>query len=331
MSGRYGSIELDRAVDSIIVGVRHRTDLGDLDELAASIAQHGLLQPLTVTLDGVLVCGARRLAAIKQLGWRTVGVWVRSGISDQLGHLLAEQDDDKLHKALTPLEVTDLYQEIKILKTEDAARRKSASQFSSENQPGSDGAGKFPAPSEPVGRADEQAAAMFPGAPSYKTLDKIAYLRQIANDPEQPAELRAQAAREVEQVNAGGPVHPAYVRIREAHEQARADNASDLQALAAEAVVRAQSGSSKCKTAAGKSAVMPVPERWSVRAFVTTWGELESWWLHFDVARLAASLTDEQITAFLATVDGTSKFADALREAWNSKPGAVARGHLHAL
>lgn len=136
MSGRYGSIELDRAVDSIIVGVRHRTDLGDLDELAASIAQHGLLQPLTVTLDGVLVCGARRLAAIKQLGWRTVGVWVRSGISDQLGHLLAEQDDDKLHKALTPLEVTDLYQEIKILKTEDAARRKSASQFSSENQPG---------------------------------------------------------------------------------------------------------------------------------------------------------------------------------------------------
>ncbi len=331
MGGRGGAIELDRAVDSIIVGARHRNDLGDLDALAVSIAQHGLLQPLTVTLDGVLVCGARRLAAIKQLGWRTVGVWVRSGISDQLGHLLAEQADDKLHKALTPLEVSDLYQEIKKLKAEDAARRKSASQFSSENQPGSDGAGNFPAPSLPVGRADEQAAAMIPGAPSYKTLDKIAYLRQIADDPDQPAELQARAAHEVEQVNAGEPVHPAYARIREAVEQTRSDDAGELQALAAKAVVRAQNGSGKGKSAAGKSAVTLAPEQWSVRAFMTTWGELESWWLHFDATSLAASLTDEQITAFLATVEGTSEFADALREVWHRKPGTIARGHLHAL
>lgn len=328
MSARDGSIELDRAVDSIIVGARHRTDLGDLDELAASIAQHGLLQPLTVTLDGVLVCGARRLAAIKQLGWRTVGVWVRSGISDQLGHLLAEQDDDKLHKALSPVEAADLYQEIKTLMAEDAARRMGAGQFSDKYQPRWNGSGKFPEPLDtPTGETREQAAAMIPGAPSYKTLDKIAYLRQIADDLDQPAELRAQAAHEVEQVNAGGPVHPAYARIREAVEQARSDDAADLQALAAEAVTRAQKG----KSAAGKSAVTLAPERWSVRAFVTTWGELESWWLHFDVASLAAALTDEQVTAFLATVDGTSEFADALREAWDGQLGTVSRGHLHAL
>ncbi|GAA4486946.1 ParB N-terminal domain-containing protein [Microbacterium panaciterrae] len=332
MSGRGGSIELDRAVDSIIVGARHRTDLGDLDDLAASIAQHGLLQPLTVTLDGILVCGARRLAAIKQLGWRTVGVWVRSGISDQLGHLLAEQDDDKLHKALTPVEAADLYQEIKTLMAEDAARRMGAGQFSDEYQPRWNGSGKFPEPLDtPTGESREQAASMIPGAPSYKTLDKIAYLRQIADDLGQPAELRAQATREVEQVNAGEPVHPAYARIREAVKQAHSDDAADLQALAAEAVVRAQRGSIKGTSAAGKSTVTLVPERWSVRAFVTTWSELESWWLHFDVTSLAAALTDEQVTAFLATVDGSSEFADALREAWDSKPGTVARGHLHAL
>src|SRR5699024_11445199 len=55
MSRRTGHIELDRTVDSIIVGNRHRTDLGDLTELAESIAHDGLLQPLTVTIDGVLV------------------------------------------------------------------------------------------------------------------------------------------------------------------------------------------------------------------------------------------------------------------------------------
>ena len=90
MSRHTGHIELDRTVESIIVGNRHRTDLGDLTALAESIARDGLLQPLTVTIDGVLVCGARRLAAIKLLGWRTVNVWVRSGITGRLGHLLAE-------------------------------------------------------------------------------------------------------------------------------------------------------------------------------------------------------------------------------------------------
>ena len=53
-----GGVQLDRVVDSIIVGTRHRADLGDIDALAASIEREGLLQPLTVTIDGVLVCGA---------------------------------------------------------------------------------------------------------------------------------------------------------------------------------------------------------------------------------------------------------------------------------
>ena len=47
-----GSIQLDRAVNSLIVGTRHRSDLGDIDALAASIERDGLLQPLTITIDG---------------------------------------------------------------------------------------------------------------------------------------------------------------------------------------------------------------------------------------------------------------------------------------
>ncbi|WP_285104047.1 ParB N-terminal domain-containing protein [Promicromonospora sp. MEB111] len=88
-------------VDSIIVGARHRKDAGDLDSLAASIDQLGLLQPITVTPDRVLVCGWRRLEAVKRLGWESIKVWVRSGISDPVAALLAERDENTQRKDYT--------------------------------------------------------------------------------------------------------------------------------------------------------------------------------------------------------------------------------------
>ncbi|PXA75707.1 ParB/RepB/Spo0J family partition protein [Auritidibacter ignavus] len=139
MTAPAGYIELERAVESLHVGRRHRTELGDIDELAVSITRDGLLQPITITPDGVLVCGARRLAAIKKLGWRKVNVWVRSGISDRLGHLLAEQNDNVLHKPLTQTEAATLYRELRALAAEDADRRKAATQFTTDNQPCADG------------------------------------------------------------------------------------------------------------------------------------------------------------------------------------------------
>ncbi|MFT4213261.1 MAG: ParB N-terminal domain-containing protein [Microbacterium sp.] len=326
MSRQTGHIELDRTVDSIIVGNRHRADLGDLDALAESIARDGLLQPLTVTIDGVLVCGARRLAAIKLLGWRTVSVWVRSGISGRLGHLLAEQDDNVLHKDLTPVEAAALYRELKTLMAEDASRRQAATRFSAENQPGQDGAGKFPAPSDQAGRASEQAAAMIPGGASYKTLDKIDYLRHVTDNPDLPATVRADAAGELERIDAGAPVHPAFERIRAAVTEATS-TPDDLEALAHEAVARAQA--SQKKPAPATSTGEAEPARWPVRAFVATWTELVDWWTHYDADALASDLSDEQIASFLATADGTSTFADELCTARQELTNP--RRHLRAL
>ena len=59
-------------IDSIIVGERHRRDLGDITALAESIAEVGLLQPIAVTFDGHLIAGARRLRAVELLGWKTI-------------------------------------------------------------------------------------------------------------------------------------------------------------------------------------------------------------------------------------------------------------------
>jgi ParB family chromosome partitioning protein len=61
-------------IGDIRVGKRHRRDLGDIDGLAASIEDIGLLNPITVDEDSRLLAGARRLAACKRLGWKTIPV-----------------------------------------------------------------------------------------------------------------------------------------------------------------------------------------------------------------------------------------------------------------
>lgn len=337
MTAPAGYIELERTVDSIRVGRRHRTAFGNIDELAASIERDGLLQPITITPDGVLVCGARRLAAIKKLGWRKINVWVRSGISDRLGHLLAEQDDNVLHKPLTQTEAAALYRELRVLMAEDADRRKAATQFSAQNQPGADGRAKFAGPSGALGEARQQAAAMIPGGSSHTTLEKIGYLQKIAEDPAQPAELRAQVSAELERIDAGAPVHPIFEAIRTAAQSAQAEREIDLHQLAADALARAR------QTKTGKRLPRPrpvtdddgEPARYPVRAFVLTWGELDQWWTHYDAEHLAAELSDGQIDLFFATVEGTSRFAEELRtlrgrDAADDEP-VSARAHLRAL
>src|SRR4051794_41650431 len=123
MSDTRGYIELDRAIDTIVVGIRHRKDPGDLTQLMESIERIGLLQPITITPEGVLVCGLRRLEAVRRLGWGTMKVWAGSGVSDKLSLLLAGQDENQLHKPLNEVEKGALYPGLKGLRAEDAERR----------------------------------------------------------------------------------------------------------------------------------------------------------------------------------------------------------------
>jgi ParB/Sulfiredoxin domain len=59
-------------VDKIRVGKRHRKDMGDLDGLAASMHASGLLHPIVVSPDGLLLGGERRAAAAKLIRWKTI-------------------------------------------------------------------------------------------------------------------------------------------------------------------------------------------------------------------------------------------------------------------
>lgn len=49
----------------IIVGERFRKDIGDIDALAESIKEVGMLQPIVIDASGHLIAGYRRL-----LAWR---------------------------------------------------------------------------------------------------------------------------------------------------------------------------------------------------------------------------------------------------------------------
>lgn len=226
MSGSgEGHVELERSVESIWAGRRHRQDMGEIDKLTASISRDGLLQPITIAPNGMLICGARRLLAVRTLGWKTVKVWVRSGLSTRLGELLAEQDDNLLHKPLTPTEEVALYRELKELMGEDAARRQEATRFTAkaEKPRSHGGAESAPPRSDTAGRTRAQAAQLVTGRAAYTRLEEFGRIQDIADDQTQPDEVRARARAEIEAITAGGHVHPALHRVNAATHLATLD------------------------------------------------------------------------------------------------------------
>ena len=71
---------------------RRSMDEGELDGLAASIREHGLLQPLIVSHEAGkgfdLIAGHRRLAAVRKLGWSTVACLVRAPVDSATARAL---------------------------------------------------------------------------------------------------------------------------------------------------------------------------------------------------------------------------------------------------
>lgn len=85
-------------IDKIIVRDRFRTDMGDLEALASSIAAHGLLQPIGVTENNELVFGERRLRACRDiLGMTDIDVRVVNVTSIIEG----ERDENEIRKDFT--------------------------------------------------------------------------------------------------------------------------------------------------------------------------------------------------------------------------------------
>lgn len=92
----------------IRIGARHRKELGDIGTLAESIRLRGLLHPPVITTTGDLVCGYRRLLAVKKLDWLRVDCRV----IDPDSMLSAEHDENEIRKDFTPSERVAIAREI---------------------------------------------------------------------------------------------------------------------------------------------------------------------------------------------------------------------------
>lgn len=87
-------------LDEILIGDRVRKDMGDLQGLANSMKRHGLLHPIVVKKNNMLVAGHRRIEAARLIGWKEIDVTV----IDVADLLSAERDENTERKDFTPTE-----------------------------------------------------------------------------------------------------------------------------------------------------------------------------------------------------------------------------------
>jgi len=74
---------------------RQRQELTDIDVLADSIRRLGLIHPLVVTRELVLVSGERRLTAVKALGWSHVTIQFQDECDEALLHAIELEENVK--------------------------------------------------------------------------------------------------------------------------------------------------------------------------------------------------------------------------------------------
>lgn len=103
-------------INSIVVEERFRKDFGPIEDLAASIAENGLITPIAVeTMPGGmyrLLAGERRLRACKSLGLETIAIRVYDEGLSELRQRQIELEENIQRKDMTWLEECTLKREI---------------------------------------------------------------------------------------------------------------------------------------------------------------------------------------------------------------------------
>lgn len=100
-------------VDDIIIGDRARVSAGWLDDLERSIERHGVLHPIGVTHDNVLIFGFRRLMACKNLGMTEIPATVINiDPNDPAMALRLEQAENNIRRDFTPVEKVEIARKI---------------------------------------------------------------------------------------------------------------------------------------------------------------------------------------------------------------------------
>lgn len=196
-----------RSVKEIRIGDRDR-EPGDVSDLMESMTEVGLLHPVVVTPDNLLVAGGRRLAAAKRLGWTEVDVTVIATLADANLALRAEKDENTCRRDLSPVEA----------ERARARRAKVLAPLAREAQarPGKARSSKLDKHAGPTRKVAAQGTGY-----SGTTLDKVAKVREVAEDEAQPEPVRDVAREALTRLSEPNvPVDPAFRDVQRAVEAA---------------------------------------------------------------------------------------------------------------
>ena len=198
-------------VGSIKVANRIRKEFGDISSLANDIKENGLLNPVTLTPDGKLLAGERRLRAVQELGWQTVDARVVEN-PDDLQALKIEITENENRKEFT---FSEKMAYAKLLHDMYDARARANSAANLKNSGNSSSGNDFP-----VGRVRDRIADEV-DLGSGRNLQKAEYVADHAT-PEMIAALDA------EQLS----INAAYKQLKEQAKKAEEENRSLAKELA---------------------------------------------------------------------------------------------------
>lgn len=153
-------------MDGITVGAsRVRREMGDVGALARSIAEVGLLHPIVVTPDGVLIAGQRRLEACRMMGWADIPATV----VDLADIVRGEYAENVVRKDFAPSEMVAIAQALRPAE-ETAAKARQGTRTDIQHP------GNFP-----EGRSRDKVAA-YAGV-SGRTLEKAEHAEPVVVRP----------------------------------------------------------------------------------------------------------------------------------------------------
>ena len=116
-SQTVSGIFMDVAIAKVNMSDRFRKDYGDIDDLALSIQNKGLLHPIIIDDNYNLLAGGRRLKAMISIGWSRTPAIVRKAKS-QIDSLEIELLENIMRKDMEWQERVNLVKKIDVLYTE---------------------------------------------------------------------------------------------------------------------------------------------------------------------------------------------------------------------
>lgn len=242
---------IDVRVDEVLQGKRQREpDQGSIDRVATSMREHGLLQPIGITPQRLLIFGATRLAAAKQLGWETIEAREFQSAEDEQVRRIMEWDENDARRELTLEEKLAYKREVLDPLMEDRRRKnqQAGAVATNEKRWGEVGSGvALPklgkatnsAGTPPEARAREQISQVLGTAG--ETMRKFENLAKWSEDETLPVEIREAASEARDRANTLGKVDGEWRRVKALKEKIEAPAVSEeeQELILAEQVVRA--------------------------------------------------------------------------------------------